>query len=77
MSTESRKIDSGEDLLHDLKKIDAGRKYGVPFPTDRSTASLMREVGFSDAEIIERLGYLPDAEGISTPEPEAATEPRR
>jgi hypothetical protein len=72
-----RMIDGAEDVLNDIARIDAQRRRGVAFPTDRSTASVMRRAGFSDEEIIGRLGYLPESYGQPVTESGKGAEPTR
>lgn len=47
------------DLMHDIREIDASRNVKTLERRDSVTATVMREVGFSDQDIVAKLGYLP------------------
>ncbi len=60
-----RMIDASEDLLHDIRRVDDERKRLGWSVLDHDNASLMREIGLTDEEIIARLGYNPLATAVA------------
>ncbi len=59
MNQEHQMIDGAEDLLHDIMRHDAERARAGRSRSDRGSAAVMRRIGLSDDEIVERLGYNP------------------
>lgn len=59
MDQVSRVLDVSEDLLHDIERADANLTPTRVESRNRVTAAVMREVGFSDDEIFQKLGCLP------------------
>ncbi|WP_158933221.1 hypothetical protein [Acidisphaera sp. S103] len=57
MTEAHRMIDGAEDLLHDIERHDTRRKRVGWTRSDRGSAAVMRRIGLSDEEIVERLGY--------------------
>ena len=55
-----RMIDIAEDLMHDIERADADLTPSRVETRNRITASTMRRCGFSDEEIVEKLGYMPE-----------------
>jgi hypothetical protein len=59
-------VDIAVDLLHDIEEVDASRDPRLIARRNRVTASVMRDIGFSNEEIVDKLGYLPEPFGGST-----------
>lgn len=64
ISQERRLIIGAEDLLHDIERHDAERTRVGWSRSDRGSAAVMRRIGLSDDEIVERLGYNPLASEV-------------
>ena len=60
MSRVFRIVDVSEDLLHAIERADADLNPTRVETRRHVTAPVMREVGFSDDEIIQKLGCLPE-----------------
>ncbi len=57
------RVDIAVDLMHDIREVDASQDPVLIARRNRVTAAVMREVGFSDHEIVAKLGYFPEPFG--------------
>lgn len=60
MKQASQMLDVAEDILHDVEAADADLTPSRVARRNRVTAAVMRDLGFSDDEIIQKLGSLPE-----------------
>ena len=53
-------VDVAHDLMHDIERVDAEQGPEAKARRERMQAAVMLQVGFSEDEVVAKLGYLPE-----------------